>query len=300
MSRRAAAALLLTACFTALPLLGAKLPPPPTGYEDGVTAYDAADYALTVDKMKQALAKDSSEGLAKFQSSGGLNKVDYFPHFYLGVSLDKLGRGEEAYTHLKESQRQGIIRMRGSTNLILERTLTRLEALRTAQLRPTTAPVPPTAVVKAVPPTATPAPPPPPTAAASAQPTATRPPAVPPTEVVIVAHPTAKPSPTAAADEEEGVSSSVMAGVREGVRSYFKGDYPSAIRQLTQHVELVPLARLFLAYSLAATELLKPARDPVAVQRARQEYAAARKDGAPTRNEELISPAIRAMLTGKS
>jgi hypothetical protein len=115
--------------------------------------------------------------------------------------------------------------------------------------------------------------------------------------VVTAARPTERPSgvtPTPA--EEEAISSSVMAGVREGVRSYFKGDYPSAIRQLTQHVELVPLARLFLAYSLAATELLKPMRDPVAVERARREYAAAKKDGAPTRNEDLISPAVRALL----
>jgi tetratricopeptide (TPR) repeat protein len=279
-------------------------------YLSGVAAYDAADYETAARLFRAAISEDSSEGLAKF-SATGLNKEDYLPHFYLGLSLEKLGQRAAALPELKESAREGAIRGRATASRILDSAIARLEATRIAsgQTVPTGTPHLPVATV----------PPPAPTSAphtAETRPPATRavepprPPATPSRAAVAVPtrEPRATATPRAVAPPapsparatppppplEEGV-----AAAREGVRAYFKGDYASAVRQLEPVAPRVPAARLFLAYSLAGSQLLATSRDEGVLARARREYETARHDIGKL-DERLISPAVRALLASPS
>src|SRR5215470_18061420 len=120
-----------------------KATPGQKQYLAGVHAYDAADYQTAAGLFRAALAEDPAEGLAKF-SATGLNKEDYLPHFYLGLSLEKLGQSSAALPELKESARQGAIRGRASASRILDSAVGRLEAARIAALPPTPVPRAPT------------------------------------------------------------------------------------------------------------------------------------------------------------
>jgi hypothetical protein len=289
------AAALALAVFTTSLLAADKATPGQKQYLAGVHAYDAADYGTAAGLFRAALAEDGSEGLAKFNATG-LNKEDYLPHFYLGLSLEKLGQGTAAAAELKESQRQGAIRGRASATRILDSALSRLEAARIAALPPTPRPTPPptvrpTATARpAPPPTRAPVPPAAPTALVEVRPTATpRAPRAAPSPAPAATRP-APPLPTEPLDE-------TVAAAREGIRSYFKGDYAAAARQLEPLAPRLPAARLFLAYSLAGSQLLAPSRDEGVLARARREYETARSDMKKV-DEALISPSVTALLRG--
>ena len=273
-------------------------------YLSGVAAYDAADYAAAARLFRAALAEDTSEGLAKF-SATGLNKEDYLPHFYLGLSLEKLGQRETALPELKESARQAAIRGRATASRILDSAIARLEATRiaSAETVPTSAPRPPAATSLPSVPTSAPRAVEPPRPTRPAEP-----PRLPATPTRAALAPTKTPRPAAALPAETPPAPSPtrvapppqpleegVAGAREGVRAYFKGDYAAAVRQLELVAPRVPVARLFLSYALAGTQLLASSRDEGVLARARREYETARHDVGKL-DERLISPAVRALL----
>jgi hypothetical protein len=292
-------------------------------YVEGVRALEYEEYETVVRKMREAIKDDAREGKAKFRSTG-VAYEDYFPHLYLGIALEKLGRTSEAVKELEESQNQGVSRDRGSVYKRLVASLARAQASVVAQVRPTPTPTaaPPPTPRPAPQPTATPRPAPQPTATPrpASQPTATpRPsptltptpaptpaptptPTVPrPLPTVALAFPTLPPAvgPTVIAipPPEPKESEELTADLRVGIRAYFKGDFAGAIRALEPRREASATARLFLAYALAGKCLLDgPARDEKLLARARNEYRAAQAAGAPVREVHLISRAVRTIL----
>lgn len=236
-------------------------------YVEGVRAFDRGDYTAAAGAMRVALAEDRSEGAARFRYKG-LNREDYFPHFYLGLSLEKLGDGEGAREALLESRRQGAVAARPA--------LARLLAAALVRLAPPT-PVPPT-------PTALPALPLP--APTVPPPVASPTPLLPPTPAVpSPGPPTARPVPSPA-PAPAGVE-----GVRSGIRAFFQGDYASAEVLLSPEVSRSPVARLFLSYALAGRWLLGGGVDEALGRRARAEHGRAIAEGA-VEGSRYVSPSV--------
>ena len=57
---------------------------------EGLRAFDAGDYATAAARMRAALAEDPREATERFRYRAQ-NREDYFPHLWLGLSLEKLG-----------------------------------------------------------------------------------------------------------------------------------------------------------------------------------------------------------------
>jgi hypothetical protein len=226
--------------------------------------------------MRTALAEDGREATARFRYKA-LNAEDYFPHLWLGLSLEKLGEPGRALVALRESDRQGAVAERPALKRILSAALVRLTP-------PTPAPTTPT------PPTPTPE------AAAVPTPPAAAPTAVPAIGTPVRPAPTRPPvSPAAATPASPAPSSSA---VRAGARAFFRGDYAGAERLLAPEAGTSAVARLFLAWSLGGRYLLSPEPDATLLARARAEYAAALVAGAPAAGSPHVSPAIRALFEG--
>lgn len=290
-SRLPALLLAVLSVLLAVPVLAAiKLEPWQRDYLEGRTHFEVGEYSEAARRLRSAIAVQPQEALSKFKSSNYVTE-DYLPHFYLGLTLEKLGQREAALAAVKESERQGAVKGRASVASLLTIVLTRLEPPRVAEVREVRPP-----------PTATPAPQPTPTPV-PALPTATPVPAAP-----TVARPqvgglpaaTATPSraPTSTPVPLPTLPSEERAAVLEGVRSFFKGDYREAVRHLDRVKGTSPVARAFLAYALVSEELLaeKPSIENVA--RAREEFAAASAEGAP-RPDGRISPSVLKLLVSE-
>lgn len=279
--RACALFVLLFALVSSPPLLGQNQTSGQKAYIEGEQAYQSAEYGKAVAKLQEAIAENGAESLDSLPLSK-IFKGDYLPHYYLGLSLEKLGRQQEALRHLKESEHQGAVKRRTAASRLLAAAIRRLEAVSVAQLVPTVRPtVPPP-----LPPTPTIAPPP------------IRP-AVTPTAVPVRPAPTApaaRPAPTASprpVPTRPAIADPAVAeALRSGLRSFFDGDYVAAIQRLEPLASRQPSARLFLAYSLASRELLAAQRDPARLARAKQEYGQARGEGADLSAERWISPAV--------
>lgn len=238
-------------------------------YVEGLRAFDAGDYVRSAERMRTALAEDEREGTARFRHRAQ-NAEDYFPHLWLGLSLEKLGDGDGARRALGESERQGAVAARPALARILAAALVRL-----TPVSPTPTPVPPL-----------PRPSPVPSPGRTTPPEATVPPIVAPTIVPATARPAATPS-------TEGPST---ASLRAGLRAFLRGEYDESERLLAAEMDRTPTARLVVAWSLAGRHLLAGSRDPALLERAREERARALRDGAPAASPPWLSPAIAGLL----
>lgn len=254
-------------------------------YLDGVIAYNAGDYTRAVSLLTVAVASDGREGVQKFDVNPR-TREDYFPNLYMGLALEKMGKKDEALAVLRESRKQGAVAARSSSNLLLLAALRRLEPVAVAESkesRPTSAPPPtPPADPTKAPPTRAPVAP---TSAA----VATARPAPAPTAVAALAtKPPAPPTPVSA----EAAS---RAAVREGIRSYFKGELAEAERLLAIEAPRSPMARRFLAYTLGSRWLLAGKKDDGLRARAKKEWAEAESAG-PASADSMISPALKTLF----
>ena len=252
-----------------------KATPGQVAYVQGVRAFDGGDYATAAAQMRVALAEETREGVARFRYRAQ-NAEDYFPHLWLGLSLEKLGDAAGARTALQESSRQGAVAARPALARILASALARLAPPPTPTARP--APVEPTAAPAPEAPATVPA------AAPTAGP---------------LARPTVAPLlPPPAPPRTAAVSSprAARAAVRAGARAFVRGEYGRAEELLAPAAEGDPLARLLLAWSLGGRYLLAPSPDEALLARARAEHAAALGRGAPAQGSPWVSPAILALF----
>jgi hypothetical protein len=289
MARRTPVFLVL-GILASMPAAAQKASPGQVAYVDGVRAFDAGDYATAAGRMRIALAEDPVEATARFRYRAQ-NAEDYFPHLWLGLSLEKLGDRQGALPHLEESRRQGAVAARPALQRILTTAL--------ARLTPAT-PVPEIAAGSPLPsPTTGPEelPPPGPSAAAiPAIPTilTTRPTTGP---AVAAGGPARRsPQPAAIATVAPAPPATAASAVRSGLRAFFRGDYGGAEALLAPEAGRRPVARVFLAWSLGGQYLLAGSRDPGLLARARSEYAAALLDGAPSAGGQWVSPSILALF----
>ncbi len=266
-------------------------------YLEGVRAYEVADYTTAVAKMREALKTDGSEGLRKFRASG-FKEEDYLPHFFLGLSLEKTVAREDALAELRESERQGALRGKASSVRLLEAALLRLSP------PPTRVPETPTAapVLEVAVPTAPPSVAPAvrdvpggsgaraPAAGGSSSPVPGRPPA--PAALRATAPPAAAALPADSVGERR-------ASLREGLRAFFRAEYSQAAVRLEPLAESDPMARHFLACSLAGRFLLGGRKDTALLDRARSEYGKAGSVGDSLPSPELVPEAIREILRAR-
>jgi hypothetical protein len=269
----------------------------PTGgqrsYVAALHAFDSGDYAEAVGLFRASVAEDPKEALAKFAvSSGSLNRVDYFPHLFLGLSLEKSGHAKEAIEELEESKRQGAVLAKSGLTRILQAALHRLQPASAPSNPVDTAAASPTAVPNPMSPlTRTPlsvassrTPAPNPTAALASLPSTV---------------PTRAEQRQATGKPPRNLRGGVAEGGRAGIRSFFDGDFGAAEKKLTPLVDSLPVARLFLAYTLASEALLAgQANGPLALN-ARAEYRRAQEQGVPRSTDALVSPSVRRLLTAE-
>lgn len=269
--RRVARALVLAVAFASA-AFAQKGTPGQIAYVEGVRAFDAGDYATAAARMRVALAEDPVEAVSRFRHRAQ-NAEDYFPHLWLGLSLEKAGDADGARAALRESERQGAVAARPAARRILASALARL--------------APPAAAPTVPPPEATPTP--------SFEPPAVvvAPTAVPdgPVQAAPAALPTrVAPSPGTTPAAHSG------AAVRAGLRAFFRGDYEGAEALLGPEAARSAVARLYLAYSLGARHLLAREGREELLARARAEHAAAMRAGAPAVSGPWLSPAIAALF----
>lgn len=273
-------------------------------YRDGVRSIEDGDYEIAVRKLRSAIKEDASEGTAKFRTTG-VNFEDYFPHYYLGVALEKLGQTEDALKELQASDAQGAIRKKDKLYRNLQSLVAKLQAVRVAQVKPTATPIPPPP-----PPPPTSPPRPAPTAAAIRIERPTAAPTVPPpsgptrtpTRAILKISPPPAASPPPAVPTTPAapaLDTQTRDALRGGIRSYLKGDFGAASATLESIAVKVPVARLFLSYALASQYLLSEKKDSGLAERAKREYETARKEGAPRTQPDLISPGVLHILTGE-
>ncbi len=279
MARRAVV-LFVLGLLVAVPAAAQKASPGQVAYVEGLRAFDGGDYAVAAARMRTALSEDAVEATAKFRYRAQ-NAEDYFPHLWLGLSLEKLGDADGARRSLGESKGQGAVRARPALERILGAALSRL--------------TPPTPLPTPLPsPPAVPAPDPveaPPGPAATPARFATPSTPVPsiPMGAISSSAPTRAASATVAPD-------SAAAALRSGLRAFFRADYWGAERLLAPEAARSPVARVFLAWSLGGRYLLTGSRDVALLSRARAEYAAALLAGAPSTGEPWVSPSILALF----
>lgn len=279
MARRAAA-LVALALLAAVPVVAQKTSPGQVAYVDGLRAFDAGDYAGAAARMRTAVAEDPVEATTKFRYRAQ-NAEDYFPHLWLGLSLEKLGDADGARRSLGKSKEQGAVRVRPTLERILDAAVLRLTPPTPPPTPlPSPRPEPAPVLVEAVlGPTETPA---------RLAPPATRVPAGP---AAAVASPAPTPVSSAAV-----ASAAPSVAVRSGLRAFFRGDYEGAERLLAPEAARSPVARVFLAWSLGGRYLLIGSRDGELLSRARAEYAAALLAGAPSTGAPWVSPSILALF----
>jgi hypothetical protein len=128
--------LVVLSVLLAVPVLAAiKLEPWQRDYLEGRTHFEVGEYGEAAKRLRSAIAVQPQEALSKFKSSNYVTE-DYLPHFYLGLTLEKLGQREAALAAVKESERQGAVKGSASVASLLTIVLTRLEPPRVAEVRP--------------------------------------------------------------------------------------------------------------------------------------------------------------------
>lgn len=270
--------------LAAAPAAAQKASSGQVAYVEGLRAFDVGDYAVAAARMRTALSEDAVEATAKFRYRAQ-NAEDYFPHLWLGLSLEKLGDADGARRSLGESRGQGAVRARPALERILGAALARLTP-PTPLPTPSPTPLPSIpAVLAPVPVEAFPGP------TATPARLATPAPRVP----TIAMGGMASSAPTRAAAATVSPASADDA-LRSGLRAFFRGNYEGAESLLAPEAARSPVARLFLAWSLGGRYLLTGSRDAALLSRARAEHDAALRAGAPFTGEPWVSPAILALF----
>ncbi len=259
--------------FLLIPVHAFGYTPAQEKYAKGVLAHNEGDCWTAIALLEQAAAEEPDEGLSKFKYKG-LNKEDYFPHFYLGRCLEKEGRTLEALSAFRESERQGVIRGRSALSAILNAALRRLEersapkpaqAPAVATALPTASPVPPTAAVPL--------------------------PAAAPVPQRQEERPVAQPLPATGEIPE-----SLRQALKDGIKLFFRADYAGAISSLEPLAARHSVARIFLAYSQAGIYLCGKGNEEM-LQAAKRNYRAVAAARIPQAEREWISPAILRLLS---
>lgn len=279
--RRSRASAILLAGFLLGGLTSSRVMAEPTpgqrAYMDGVRAYDSRDHTSAVRLLRAAIQEDPIEGLRKFRYRGLVNE-DYLPHFYLGLALAEIGDSTAARVSLGESERQGAIKGRAASYRLLQVTLRKLEP-------------PPVA------PTSTPPSPPLPPRPAPERTVLAIPggPTAPP-YAKVSAPPTHGPVPTARVLAEEAEA---KASLREGLRSFLRAEYGQAARRLEPLAGRYPVARRFLALSLAARYVLEGKKDAALLARARDDWSVARPRAGEAAQPDVLPPSLVALLEAR-
>jgi hypothetical protein len=267
MSRRPA--LLLVFCLLAAGLLAQDAA---DSYQAGLDAFTRRDFGAASDAFRQAIRREPVE-LRRLHISGTFFHEYYVPHYFLGLSLKELGDAPGARAELLLSKGQGLAAQHPAYGPRLAAALLELEARAVSS-----APLPakPVAIPVATAAVAAPAPLP-----ASPAQAAVPPAAVPSSETRIV--------------------------LRNGVRSFFRGDYDGCVKTLSGLSDAGnATARLFTAYAMAGSVLAAGRETGTELARARvllqSVPARSRPDSPPGVSprilEALSAPSVRRQAEG--
>ena len=204
-------------------------------YQAGLDAFARRNFAAAADAFRQAIRREPGE-LRRLHISGTFFHEYYVPHFYLGLSLKELGDVPGARAELLLSREQGLVAQHPAYGPRLAAALLELEAKAISS-----APLPARPI--AIP-------------AAAATAAAPRPGlAAPPGPAAGVALPPASVARTASLPGA-GPASETRTVLRNGVRSFFRGDYDGCVKTLSGLSDAGnETARLFTAYALAGSVL---------------------------------------------
>jgi hypothetical protein len=225
---------LLAFCFLAARLVAQDAA---DSYQAGLDAFARREFGVASDAFRQAIRREPGEQ-RRLHISGTFFHEYYVPHYFLGLSLKELGDAPGARAELLLSKGQGLAAQHPAYGPRLAAALLELEA-RAASSAPL--PAKPVAI-------------PPATAMATAATPRAGPPAplgpgaVLPAPAESVAQ-TSLPPEAAPASETRTV-------LRNGVRSFFRGDYDGCVKTLSGLSDAGnETARLFTAYGMAGSVL---------------------------------------------
>ncbi len=288
-------ALLLAAVLFSVAARPASAADPSRDYRAGLRALRDGRLEEAAEALRRAIQADRQEGIHKLRLTG-INFEDYFPHLYLGLALEGLGRRAEAIAELEESERQAAVYERSELRGKLQGALDRLRSAQAAARPQPTAPPPlpaPTSVPPPLP-TAVVRPTSPPVVLPTPRPAA-------PTPAQVLAKATAAPRPTAprvalSATPPPEPGRNDAATLRKGLDLYFGGRYDEAIAELRPLARSRPAAELLLAYSLASKAVLADPRDDGLIREARGHYRDGLARGGRPLDAALVPPKILKLL----
>jgi len=227
--------LFLAFCFPAARLFAQDAA---DSYQAGLDAFARREFGVASDAFRQAIRREPGEQ-RRLHISGTFFHEYYVPHYFLGLSLKELGDAPGARAELLLSKGQGLAAQHPAYGPRLAAALLELEAKAASS-----APLPAKPV--AIPAAAT-------TMAAVATPRAG-----PPALLGPAAVPLAPASSVAQTSllPEAGPRSETRAVLRNGVRSFFRGDYDTCVKTLSGLSDAGnETARLFTAYALSGSVL---------------------------------------------
>lgn len=216
-------------------------------YEQGTRLFRQGDLARAADSFRLALQKESRE-LEELRITSTYFIRPYVPHLNLGLCLVK-SDPKMAREELLVSRRQGVAPRHSELAMKLERALADLDAhaLAVTPTAPPLAATPAPIAVSALKPASPEAPGPAPTPAA-------------PRETPARPQPGPSPTPTAAG---RVLTAREKEALRLGVKQFFLCDYAEAPRTLEPLARVGDeTARLFSAYALCATYLVRGEKEP--------------------------------------
>lgn len=237
---RPARAVLLVALVLAVGCLAGRLlaQDAADSYQAGLDAFARKDFGAAAEAFRQAIRREPSEQ-RRLHISGTFFHEYYVPHFFLGLALKELGDGPGARAELLLSRGQGLVSQHPTYGPRLAAAVSELDARAISAAPPPANPfaIPAGAGAGTAAVAATPRP-----GAAAPPGSASGPPAA-------AAARTASP-----AGGEPGSETRIV--LRNGVRSFFRGDYEDSVKTLSGLSDAGnETARLFIAFALAGGAL---------------------------------------------
>ncbi len=243
-------------------------------YQAGLDAFARRDFGAAANAFRQAIRREPGEQ-RRLHISGTFFHENYVPHFFLGLSLKELGDAPGARAELVLSRSQGLVPQHPAYGPRLAAALLELEAKRSSS-----APLPakPVAIPATV--VTTTAATPRPGLSAPLGPAAGVPPL-----------PAASGAETAFQPEAAPVSETRIV-LRNGIRSFFRGDYDGSIKTLSGLSDAGnETARLFTAYAMAGSVLAGGREAGPELPRARALF-----EGLPGRTRPRKPPGVSARI----
>ncbi len=268
--------LLLASCLLATRLLAQGAA---DSYQAGLDAFARREFGAAAEAFRQAIRREPGEQ-RRLHISGTFFHEYYVPHFFLGLSLKELGDAPGARAELLLSRGQGLTLQHPAYGPRLSAALSELETRMTSS-----APLPakPVAIPAAA--AITTAAPPRPGLSAPPGPAAGVPPL-----------PAAPAVQTASALRAPPVSETRTV-LRNGVRSFFRGDYDACVKTLSGFSDAGnETARLFTAYAMAGSVLAGGRESGPELSRARALFESLPARARP-KNPPGVSPRILEALT---